>query len=259
MDLASILGRVEARLKATGLSADKASAEAGKPDAIRNLRRAVKNGASQGPAPATLNALAPVLKTTSVWLLAGAGPEVPGEASPPTETSADEITTMRVARQTVRPLYGGIVQAGSFHEANDFDDDPERMIPAEEVDKDFPEVPIISFDVAGDSMNDLKPMPILPGQRVIGVEFEGLRNRVELRDGMVVVVEQTLGGGHLRERSVKQLKMHRDRTEFWPRSTNPKHKPIVVSYEMVDQGSDDGREVKIIAIVRRVVHDMPNW
>ena len=206
----------------------------------------------------TLNALAPVLGTTSIWLFAGAGPEELGGTSPTLAELVTEEVTPSPPRRFVRPLYGGVVEAGSFREVNDFED-PERVLPPVEEDPRFSGVPIISFDVAGDSMNALQPTPILPGQRVIGIDFEGLRNRVPLRDGMVVIVEQSLNGGHLRERSVKQLEMHRDRTEFCPRSTNAKHKPIVVPFDTVDQGDEDGREVKVLAIVRQVISDLPAW
>ena len=257
--LAEILTRIEKRLTATGLSASAASKAAGKSEAIRNLQRAVEDGsARQGMTTATINALAPVLGTTPIWLFAGAGPEEPGGTSPSLADLVAEPATPSPVRRFVRPLYGGVVEAGSFREVNDFED-PDRIVPDAEEDPRFPGVPLISFDVAGDSMNALQPTPILPGQRVIGVDFEGLRNRVPLRDGMIVIVEQSLSGGHLRERSVKQLEMHRDRTEFCPRSSNPKHKPIVVPFDTVDQGDEDGREVKVLAIVRQVISDLPGW
>lgn len=72
MELSTVLKRIERRLKDLDLSADRASREAGKPDAIRNLRRAVKDG-RQGVTTGTIAALAPVLKTTAAWLLEGKG------------------------------------------------------------------------------------------------------------------------------------------------------------------------------------------
>jgi phage repressor protein C with HTH and peptisase S24 domain len=73
MELEDILARVESRLEAVGLSAHAASLAAKKPDAIRNLKRAVKNGDRRGITTETLAALAPVLKTSAAWLLEGAG------------------------------------------------------------------------------------------------------------------------------------------------------------------------------------------
>ncbi len=73
MELEDILARVESRLAALGLSAHAASLAAKKPDAIRNLKRAVKNGDRRGITTETLAALAPVLKTSASWLLEGVG------------------------------------------------------------------------------------------------------------------------------------------------------------------------------------------
>src|SRR5580658_1428941 len=77
MELEDILARVESRLQAVGLSAHAASLAAKKPDAIRNLQRAVKNGERRGVTTETLAALAPVLETTAAWLLEGDGAAQP--------------------------------------------------------------------------------------------------------------------------------------------------------------------------------------
>jgi hypothetical protein len=78
MDLEDVLMRIESRLTELGLSAHAASIAAKKPDAIRNLKRAVKNGERRGVTTETLIALAPVLKTTAAWLLEGVGEPTPG-------------------------------------------------------------------------------------------------------------------------------------------------------------------------------------
>jgi phage repressor protein C with HTH and peptisase S24 domain len=71
MELKDVLDRVEARLRILGLSAHAASLMANRPDAIRNLKRAVHNGERRGVTTETLRALAPVLQTTAAWLLEG--------------------------------------------------------------------------------------------------------------------------------------------------------------------------------------------
>ena len=76
MALQDVLTRIESRLNALGLSAHAASLAAKKPDAIRNLRRAVQNGDRRGVTTETLASLAPVLETTAAWLLEGVGPGV---------------------------------------------------------------------------------------------------------------------------------------------------------------------------------------
>jgi hypothetical protein len=78
MELDDILTRIESRLAVMGLSAHAASRLAKKPDAIRNLKRAVTNGERRGITTETLGALAPVLGTTAAWLLEGIGEPTPG-------------------------------------------------------------------------------------------------------------------------------------------------------------------------------------
>jgi hypothetical protein len=71
MQLDVVLERIEARLKILQMTENAASLAAGKPDAIRNLRRGVHTGSRKGISTATLAALAPVLKTSVEWLLTG--------------------------------------------------------------------------------------------------------------------------------------------------------------------------------------------
>lgn len=71
MLLKDVLERVESRLRALNMSAHAASMAAKKPDAVRNLRRAVQNGERRGITTDTLAALAPVLQTTASWLMEG--------------------------------------------------------------------------------------------------------------------------------------------------------------------------------------------
>ena len=80
MQLKDVLERVESRLKALNMSAHAASMAAKKPDAVRNLRRAVQNGERRGITTDTLSALAPVLQTTASWLMEGAA-EVPATST----------------------------------------------------------------------------------------------------------------------------------------------------------------------------------
>lgn len=146
----------------------------------------------------------------------------------------------------------GTVEAGSFREIADMDQSElERIsVPA---DPQFPNARLLAFNVAGTSMNDLTPMPILPGSLVVGISYEDISQQFPLRDGLVVVVERTRDGGHLREWSVKQIEIFEERVEFHPRSKDRSHKPIVVQR---NHDVDDGTSVQIIAIVRRVINDI---
>ena len=258
MELKDILDRIEHRLRVVNLSATAASKLAGKPDAIRNLQRAVEKNDRQGVSTATLNALAPILRTTPVWLFAGAGPEEPGQATIGEqhlrESPSDEIAAFKGKLVPV-PIIGP-VEAGAFREAPEYERDDLQYI-AEPPDREFPYARMLGFDVSGDSMNDLKPRPLLPGDRVIALDFHDIEDRVVLRNDMVVVVEQTRDGGHTREWSVKQLEVYEDRYEFHPRSTNKRHKPIVIPNKVFhDPSEDDGRQVRVLALVRRVTTNL---
>ncbi|TWB61661.1 phage repressor protein C with HTH and peptisase S24 domain [Rhizobium sp. ERR 922] len=149
----------------------------------------------------------------------------------------------------------GLVEAGAFREVDEFDQSEpvEIMLPRDEL---FPNARQLVFDVAGDSMNDLRPLPIFPGSRLVCIAYDDVEHLVELRSGMIVVVQRERDGGHFREWSVKQLELFTDRAEFHPRSTNPKHKPIIVKR---DHEADEGMTVQVIALVRRVMNEMPGF
>ena len=217
--------------------------------AIENLK---KPGRSQselarrlGVHPSAINKLVAGkrgLKTHEIPIAA----EYFGEAPPDTEL---RLSTA----QSAPVIVAGKVAAGVFLEADDMDQTaPERVW--EPVDVRFPNARRMAFDVDGDSMNDLKPRPIMDGDRVICVSFEDVAHEVKVRDGLIVVVERTRDGGHTREWSVKQIELYEDRTEFHPRSTNTKHKPIVV---VRDAQADDGVRVEIIGLVRAVRNEFP--
>ena len=80
-NLAEILARIDQRLATLGLSDNAASKKAGKPDAIRNARRALNAPNRQGITMSTLEALAGALDTTVAWLIEGTGSEAPSLAS----------------------------------------------------------------------------------------------------------------------------------------------------------------------------------
>lgn len=238
--------RIQQRLKETGKSARAASLAAGmSADAIRDIFRKTDSS----PTLETIQKLARGLETTPEWLIFGTY-EVGtfGGADAELSTARTGAELRQVRAPMVMAAAGGEVQAGTFRPVDDFDDvrPPDVAWPEDE---EYPGVPLVYFDVVGDSMNALKPRPILAGDRIFALDFAALGERAPLRNGMVVVVEQTLHGEHLRERSVKQLEVHEDRYEFHPRSSNPKHKPIVVAHDLQP---DDGKTVRILALVRQI-------
>lgn len=175
-----------------------------------------------------------------------------GEAAV-TDSALREVSLSRVGMTA--GLVAGRVEAGTFREVDEFDQS-ERIEVALPRDDLFPNARQLLFDCSGDSMNDLKPRPILEGDRLVCLAYDDVEHLVELKSGMVVVVERTRDGGHFREWSVKQLELYSDRAEFHPRSTNPKHKAIVIRQ---DHEADDGVTVKVIALVRRVMNEMPGF
>lgn len=148
----------------------------------------------------------------------------------------------------------GKVEAGAFREVDELEDtgeEPELIF--EEPDPDFPRAKRVAFTVEGDSMNAAVP-PLLEGYRLICVDFEDAD--VPLSDGMTVVVQRTRDGGLTREWSVKEVELGETEISFCPRSTNPRHKPIVVP---IDAEPDDSTVVQVIAIARSVSASIPRF
>jgi SOS-response transcriptional repressor LexA len=237
-----IIERIEERLKVVGLSAAAASVAAGlSPDAIRNMQRSAKKGRANMTVE-TLQSLAPVLQTSIGWLLSEDG------------DSGTDVSEVRPYRPRLIPVpVVGRAAAGHFYEADEFDQsDLEKLfLPPDER---FPRARQIAFEVDGDSMNDLKPKPLYPGDKAICVAYEDIADVMPIIQGMVVVVQRSRDGGHTREWSVKQVELQAGKTVFQPRSTNPRHKPIVVDRDMT---ADDGVQVEVIALVRRIISDLP--
>lgn len=182
---------------------------------------------------------------------------VTGESEADSGTPQSQRMPLEVVPSTqalVPVRVAGRVEAGAFRAQEDLGDWHEAETVLDIRDPKYPSARQLCFDVDGDSMNDLKPRPILNGDRVFAVAFEDLGGKVPLRDGMVVVVERSRFAGQEREWSVKQVELYADRTEFHPRSTNARHKPIVVPR---DPQADDGTKVEIIALVRRIVNEVP--
>lgn len=183
--------------------------------------------------------LANTIGVSEIWLRDGIGPEGI-EAAP----NNSKLVSVAIA---------GTVEAGSFREVDQFDQSERQTIAMPSDDK-FPSARLMAFNVLGDSMNALSPRPILPGDRAICVSYEDVAHTSPLRDGMVVVVERARDGGHYREWSIKQVELYQDRVEFHPRSTNANHKPIVIDR---DNEADLGITVQVIALVRRILNDLP--
>jgi len=243
--MGNVLVNILDRLEEVGLTASAASLEAGlSADAIRNIQRTYQRTGKVNVTLETLQRLAPVLQTT-------VGALIDSDDETPSRTSSSEVTPIR-PRLVPVPIVGRAA-AGLFYEVDSLDQSSLEVIHLPPDDK-FPQARQMAFDVQGDSMNDLKPRPLLPGDKVICVAYDDVADILPIIQGMVVVVQRTRDGGQTIEWSVKQVELQPEKTIFHPRSTNPKHKPIVINR---DFQSDDGTSVEILAVVRRIVTDLP--
>ncbi|UMY16639.1 XRE family transcriptional regulator [Methylobacterium organophilum] len=181
-----------------------------------------------------------------------ASAEARGQARPP---NASPDSTVIALRNRLVPIpVVGKAEAGAFREVDELEDtgeEPELIF--DEPDPDFPKAKRVAFTVQGDSMNAAVP-PLLDGYRLICVDFQDAD--VPLSDGMTVIVQRTRDGGLTREWSVKEVEMGETEIAFCPRSTNPRHKPIVVP---IDAEPNDETKVEVIAIARSVSASIPRY
>ena len=143
--------------------------------------------------------------------------------------------------------FGGIVEAGAFRQQDLYVDDPRDIVVVQHAPRvpGYPGVAQLGYVVRGDSMD---AAGILPGMVVVALAFGDYVDRIgSIRDGDIVVVRRTRGGGHEVELTIKEFRDFPDRIELLPRSRNVAHAPIVVAK---NDGADDGTEVKIEAVVR---------
>ena len=227
--------RVQERLTDLKKSMRAASIDAGMGEtAIRDLMRRPDDS----PTMETIEKLARGLNTTAAWLAFESGPKTYRPGSLGGLQDANRSFTMARVDSNVK--------AGAFLRASSFDDDLGEVISAPR-DPDFPFARQIAYRVEGDSMDEAVPRPIRDGDFIICCAWEDLG--LDPQDGLIVVVQQTINDGQLRERSVKALQIEADTAIFKPMSSNPRHEAIVVPRNL---DPDDGREIKILALVRFV-------
>lgn len=128
----------------------------------------------------------------------------------------------------------GHIEAGQFRDISLVDQSDERPVIAVARDERFPHADQYALLVSGDSMNELFP----DGCYVTCVAWAD--TGLELRSGMIVHVERTLGA--LVETTLKEVAGFAPNWALKPRSTNPKHK--IITFEPVD-----GVEVTVRGLV----------
>ena len=215
-----IYQRVKQRLDAIGMSERQASIKAvGNSQFVRNMRK----GLSASPRGENIVKLSRVLGVSESWLLG---------------TSDDPGTP--ASEQSFGVRFGGRVEAGSWRTADSENQDGEyRVIPAAP-DPRYPLKAQFAFLVAGDSMN--KAM-ILPGMYVLALDISVWeRHHRETTDGLVVIVQRMRNGDGEYERTIKRLRIFRDRVELQPESDNDKHHPIVIA------NGDQDSHCRVVAV-----------
>lgn len=137
----------------------------------------------------------------------------------------------------------GYVEAGSWREVNATSN---RRVEVP-MDERYPERNQFALEVRGDSMNALKPVPIVEGVILRCVPWFP---EMGFRAGQIVIVQRLMNG--LAETTCKQAFFHEDQIELRPVSTNPEHKPIHIPRG----GSDSDDEVKIIGLVTGIFYNL---
>ena len=167
--LEDVLARIDKRLKAVGLAESAAALKADLSDsAIRNMRRAVKagDGKKRGASIRTIEKLAPILKTTAVWLMDEVGPE---------EASASYAATAIVDVPKISWVSAG--QLSEQATVMDFSEFPTVAA------LDLPDGDWIALEVEGDSMNKISP----PGSII----FVNLKDKRLAHNACYVVADET--------------------------------------------------------------------
>lgn len=140
-----------------------------------------------------------------------------------------EVTGLRVM---------GIIKAGDWKDITILgDDETEPEVIQVARDPRFPRAEQYALRVEGDSMNELFP----DGAYVTCVDYAD--SGLYLKTGLIVHVERTLGGTHLVETTLKQVKvLAGGKFAMVPRSTNPIHKEFELN-------GDESTEIRVRGVV----------
>ncbi len=222
----TIMNRIEARLEALGITRAEAERRSG---SYRGMIHQIGAGKSRMPSADRIQRLAEALSCDVEYLM-GQQPEVKKIAG------ARQVSTSAI------PI-AGKVEAGRFITADDFFDEANaEMIEAPRHHR-FQGAKHCAFEVQGDSMTEVG---ILHGDYVIAVAWDDTGYMPI--SGMIVIVEQSRNGGHLIERTVKEVEVRRDGIALIPRSKNPIHKEIFLP----KSHADDGKIAHVVGLVYHV-------
>jgi SOS-response transcriptional repressor LexA len=76
----------------------------------------------------------------------------------------------------------------------------------------------------------------------------------DIRDGMLVVAQQTRDAGQLVETTIKRVRQAEGGINLVPESSNPRHKPLFIPISIHHQSDDI--QVSISAIVLQIIFDL---
>ncbi len=157
-----------------------------------------------------------------------------------------EVSLSQVAvNSTETPPFAGFVQAGTFLAVDEYFQQDHYDVPSDVVRRsEYSRVRQYAYQVRGDSLN---AVGIEDGMWVVAADagdFIDIYGDIE--SGSLVVVERTRSQGAERELTIKEIRYYRDHFELHPKSTNPEHKPIIISHS---QAPEDDIEVKVVGVL----------
>ncbi|MCJ2102409.1 LexA family transcriptional regulator [Methylobacterium sp. E-046] len=243
MTQASLSQRVQQRLDALGMSARKASLDAGLSSAFALN---ILNGKSQSPRSENLHKLAAVLGTTVDWLVSAQGPEsleTNGHARADDSLQRAMEETAQRAGQLMPVL--GEVAAGRWLEVEQHIDES-RYEPAPITpDPRWRLEAQYGLVVRGTSLNKYAT----DGDTLHCLDI-GLSGRLPA-NGELVIVEKIRDGGQLRERTAKAYHEGENQfVELRAYSDDPRwDEPIHVPHRVFSYNLEKGLSVEIVAIV----------
>lgn len=227
-ELKILIDRVTALMAGAGTNAKQLSRRAGLGNtAVYDI----VNGKNKRPAVYVVKAIAKAIGCDLAYLL--------GDQDVPI---LDMVSTS-VAKIPVI----GVAEAGAFRKMVEFDQDISEL-PTILANKSvlYPKAKHFALLVRGDSMNAARPMPIIEGMHILCVDVTDAG--LEIESGKIYALRRTTDSGQTFECTVKRAMVFRDRYEFSPESTNPRHDRFVIP-RGAGRGDDTGAEIRAIGLV----------
>jgi len=161
------------------------------------------------------------------------------------EVLGEATLTQVKENSTETPPFAGFVQAGTFLAVDEYFQQDGYDVPSDVVRRgEYSRVRQYAYQVRGDSLN---AVGIEDGMWVVAADaVDFIDTYGDIESGSLVVVERTRSQGAERELTIKEIRYYRDHYELHPKSTNPEHKPIIISHSTAPA---DDIEVKVIGVL----------